>query len=324
MGVNDGAIAIATTVATRAVKPRTALIVGAITKFITPIAVLYLGNAAVASNISENLIFSDAFADVSTKQAFAFMFSGLLGAMIWAAVAYRMKLPNSISHTLLGGIIGAAIAAFGFSAVKWTDYVLVNIVLMVFLAPTIGLVLGFIIMRLLHKMAKRAPRKLNKLMIAIERFNLVVLSAGFASNNSQKSLGIFMMMFALGLSSYSVPPLWVTICFALALTFGLLFGGTSVVNTVGRKIFKLQDEHAVAAQFTTSLVMVVATECGIAVSTGQVLSSSIMGVGASERFRRVNWNTSFRIVRSWLITLPVSGLVSALLYLIIGKLIMGI
>ncbi len=324
MGVNDGAIAIATTVATRAVKPTTAIIVAGLVKFATPIIVFFIGSTAVASNISDNLINNDVFLNISTNEAFAFMLSGLLGAMIWAAIAYKLQIPNSISHTLLGGLIGAAAAAFGFGAIKWTEYVLFNVVFMVFLAPTIGLVLGFLVMAIIHKCAKRASKGISKFLIALERFNLVVLSAGFSSNNSQKALGVFMMLYALQLSTYATPPLWVTICFAAAIALGLLLGGTSVVNTIGRKIFKLQDVHSVAAQLTTSVVMVFATEFGIAVSTGQVLSSSIMGVGASERFRRVNWSTSIRIVLSWLITLPASGLFAALLYYIIGKLIMGI
>ncbi len=324
MGVNDGAIAIATTVATRAVKPKTAIIVAGLVKFATPIIVFYIGSTAVASNISDNLINNNAFMNIDANQSFAFMLSGLLGAMIWAGIAYKAKIPNSISHTLLGGLIGAAAASFGFGAIKWTEYVLFNVVFMVFLAPTIGLVLGYIVMKIIRKMAKTAPRGLSKFMIALERFNLIVLSAGFSSNNSQKSLGVFMMLYALQLSTYSTPPLWVNICFAGAIALGLLLGGTSVINTIGRKIFKLQDVHSVAAQLTTSVVMVLATEFGIAVSTGQVLSSSIMGVGASERFRRVNWKTSVRIVLSWLITLPASGMFSAILYFIIGKLIMGI
>lgn len=326
MGYIDGSTAVATTVATRAIKPRTAVIVAAVTKFCVPILAFFLGQMAVASNMSDSLIDNAAFANISAEKAFAFLISGLTGTLIWCGIVSIFKVPNSASHSLLGGIIGAGIAAFGFSAVQWTRYVIVNVILMVFLAPIIGLVLGFIMMKLFKYLARSASRSISAVLRVLQRINLVVLAGSFSSNNTQKSMGVFMMMAALGLVNYGalVPrfDLYMVIAIAGALTLGMLLGGFQVINTVGRKIFKLQDVHSVVAQFTTNIVMIAVTQLGIPVSTGQVMVSSIMGTGAAERVNSVHWNMAGRIVGSWFLTLPIASAFGAVLYLIIGKLIL--
>ena len=251
MGVNDGSNAIATTVVTRAVQPRTAIFIAAFINFVVPIVVFLLGMLSVADNISYKLISNSAFVDISEKQAFSFVFSGLLGAIIWGGITFCLRIPNSTSHTLLGGIIGAGIAAFGFKSVQWTDYVLLNVVLMIVLAPVVGLILGFIIMKLVRLLARTANRGINKIMVLLQRINLLILASSFSSNNAQKSMGIFFLLGAVGLTAYSSSnvPIWIPICIASALTLGLLLGGYRVINTVGRKIYKLQPVHSVFARY---------------------------------------------------------------------------
>ena len=326
MGINDGSNAIATTVVTRAVQPRTAIFLSAFINFVVPIVVFVLGLLSVADNISYKLIDNAYFADIPDEQAFSFVLSGVLGAIIWGGVTFWLKIPNSTSHTLLGGIIGAGIAAFGFGAVQWTGYVLVNVVLMIVLAPVVGLILGFFLMKLARSLAKSMNRGLNKIMLLLQRINLVILASAFSSNNAQKSMGIFFLVGAVGLTAFTSQsvPIWIPICIAAALTLGLLLGGYRVINTVGRKIYKLEPVHSVVAQFTTSVVMLTATSLGISLSTGQIMSSSIMGVGAAERLNGVHWNTAIRILISWMLTLPCSAGMGALLYLLVGKAIFGI
>ena len=139
-------------------------------------------------------------------------------------------------------------------------------------------------------------------------------------------MGIFFLAGAVGLTVFNSEnvPIWIPICIAAALTMGLLLGGYRVINTVGRKIYKLEPVHSVVAQFTTSVVMLTATTLGISLSTGQIMSSSIMGVGAAERINGVHWNTAIRILISWMLTLPCSAGMGALLYLLVGKAIFKI
>lgn len=328
MGYIDGSTAVATTIAARAVKPRTATIIAAITKFCVPIIAFWLGKIAVAANMAENLIDTRFFEGISADKAFAFLLAGLIGTLVWCGVVGIFKVPNSATHSLLGGIIGAGIVAFGASSIQWTEYVIVNIILMVFLAPIIGLTLGFAFMKLFKYIARYASQSLSRILRIIQRINIVVLSGGFSSNNTQKSLGVFMMMSALGLVSADKLPnnfdFYIVIGIAGALTLGMLLGGYQVIVTVGRKIFKVRDVHSVVSQLTTNIVMITVNELGIPVSTGQVMVSSIMGVGAAQRANSVQWMTAGRIIASWFLTLPVSGAFGAAFYLLIGKLIMGL
>ncbi|MFA5449687.1 MAG: inorganic phosphate transporter [Clostridia bacterium] len=329
-GFNDGSNAIATTIATRALKPRKAIMIAAVAKFVTPFLIYFLGiwtgswGMAVASNISDKTIFPSYFEGISQEMAFIFMLTALLGTFVWGITAYIFRIPISTSHTLIGGIIGAGIAAFGFSSIQWTEFVLIYVILMVALSPIIGLVFSFFLMKLFKRLARKAHRRINSVLVAVQQINIVILSGSFASNNAQKGLGIFMMMGVLGLYTYDQTPVWMVFIIAFALTAGLLLGGFRVVNTIGRKIFKMQDLHSVTAQLATSVVMIAATEMGISVSTGQLMSSSVMGVGAAERAHSVKWDMALRIAVSWFLTLPIAALIGGLFYYILGNLILGL
>lgn len=325
MGYIDGSTAVATTVATRAIKPRDAVIIAAITKFIVPIGAFFVGQMSVASDMSANLLVSKAISGLSQQKAFAFLLSGLSGTLVWCGLVSIIKVPNSASHSLLGGLIGAGIAAFGFEAINWTGYVVVKVILMVFIAPIVGLCLGFFFMKLFKYLARHASRSISTVLRGIQRVNLVFLAGSFSSNNTQKSMGVFMMMAALGLADLGgaagSTDFYMVLAIAGALTLGMLLGGFQVINTVGRKIFKVKDIHSVVSQLTTNLVMITVNQLGMPVSTGQVMVSSVMGVGAAERVNSVHWHMAGKIVGSWFLTLPVASGFGALLYYIIGKLI---
>lgn len=327
MGFNDGSTAIATTIVSRAMPMRSAVIIAAITQFLVPIVTFLISSEAlsVAMNINSNIVSENFFTGLGDKEAFAYIFSAMFGAMLWAIIAFLLKIPNTISHTLLGGLIGAAMVAFGVNSVLWTDYVLLNVVAMVLLAPLVGFILGFIMMRVIKKVAIHATRSVSNVLTVLQRLNLIVLSGAFSSNNSQKALGVVLMLGALGLASYSPEslPVWVVIVVSAALTAGMLFGGIRVINTVGRKIYKVGPIHSVVSQLTTSVVSLVGTGLGISLGMGQVMTGSVMGVGAAERMRGVHWTTAGKIVFGWCMTLPVSGGCSALMYVIV-KAIMGI
>lgn len=327
MGFNDGSTAIATTIVSRAMPMRSAVIIAAITQFLVPIVTFLISSEAlsVAMNINSNIVSENFFTGLGDKEAFAYIFSAMFGAMLWAIIAFLLKIPNTISHTLLGGLIGAAMVAFGVNSVLWTDYVLLNVVAMVLLAPLVGFILGFIMMRVIKKVAIHATRSVSNVLTVLQRLNLIVLAGAFSSNNSQKALGVILMLGALGLASYSPEslPVWVVIVVSAALTAGMLFGGIRVINTVGRKIYKVGPIHSVVSQLTTSVVSLVGTGLGISLGMGQVMTGSVMGVGAAERMRGVHWTTAGKIVFGWCMTLPVSSGCSALMYVIV-KAIMGI
>lgn len=326
MGYNDGANAIASATVTRAFKPRTALIVAAATKFVVPIALYAIGYAAVASTISEGLVSVDAFQGISQIKAFTFLCTALVSALIWGLASSLLHLPNATSYTLMGGIIGSGIAAFGFDSLIW-ETVGVKIILMCFIAPVAGFGAGFVIMRLLRTIFLRSEYTMSqKATLHLQRINMVILSAAFAVNNVQKSMGVYLLAVVAGICSAgaaSSMPMWMVVVFSAAISLGLLTGGTKLVNTIGRRIYRLRPIHSLASLCTTNIIMVFATVFGIPLSAGQVVSSSIMGVGAEERVHSVRWQVAGKIVAGWWLTLPVVAALSACLYLFVANVILG-
>jgi PiT family inorganic phosphate transporter len=326
MGLNDGSNAVATAMVTHAFKPKRAILLAAAAKFAVPLILYAIGYKAIAGTVSTGLIYTGAFDGIQPIKGFAFVLSGLVAALIWGFTTYFFKLPNSTSHTLMGGIIGSGLAAFGFHAVQWSN-VAVKVILMVMLAPVIGLMLGYFLMSLIKKIGIRLEmRGAEKAVRILQRINTVILAGAFSTNNTQKSLGVFILASLVGAADApGRSAAFILIClFAAALTAGLLLGGFRIVNTLGHKIFSMRPVHSLAAQITTTSVMITASALGVPVSTGQIMASSIMGVGAAERKSGVRWNTAGRIILSWFATLPFAAGLGASVYLLIAKVFMGL
>ncbi len=321
LGFNDGANAVASTIATRAMKPMVAITLAAITKFVTPLLLyFFLDNLSVASTV-QRVVSESSIISAPIDSASCFLLAGLLSTLIWSFFTYYRRLPNSASHTLMGGIVGAGIAAFGFSSISWNTVIL-KVLLMALLAPVIGLFVGFIFMKLFRRMARSAPLKINGAMKNIQKINVVLLASSFSLNNVQKSLGVLLLIMSVGnIGSFTGGQydifFMLMLCGAM-LTIGMFFGGYRIINTVGNKIFKLQPFHSVVSQVSTGVIIYASSLFGIPVSTGQVVASSIMGVGASERLSGVQWNTAKRIFLSWVITFPISAILGAVIYLLIA------
>lgn len=329
VGYNDGANAIATATASRAIKPGTALFLASAIKLIVPIAFYLLGYSAVAGTVGSGIMSMDAVAAASPEKGFIFVLTALVSAQFWVWITALAKLPNATTYTLMGGILGSGIAAFGFSSVAWTS-VLLKIVLMCFLTPVVGFLLGFLTLKASNALLKnKKAASCDKALIQLQRFNMVFLAGAFALNNVQKSMGVYMLAMTAGMFSGSVfspngnMPVWAVVAFAAAMTLGVLTGGFALINTIGRKIFKIRHDHSHASLLTTNFIMVLATVFGIPLAAGQAVSSSIMGVGAAEKFHRVKWLTAGRIVAGWWLTLPVVAVFGAAIYLFIAKVILG-
>lgn len=326
MGFNGGSNAIATTVVTRAIEVRTAIIISAIIKFIVPVgmwALMKWGVSlfSVASNIGTKMIYPTYFAQIVTeKAAFAFMFSGLLGAMIWALISYFTKVPISISHTLLGGVFGAAIAAFDtLKCIQWKETVAFDVMAMILIAPAIAMVLGFLLMKFAKRMLWGASRRAGTALLYVQKVNFVILAGAFASNNSQKALGVVVLMGSMGLLGFNGManiPFWAVACVGLALMLGMLGGGYRIMNTIGRKLFKVEPIHSVVAQLTTSIITLTGNFTGIPLGMGQAMTASVIGAGAADRIKAVNWSTAGKITIGWTLTMPIAmGIGAASYYL---------
>jgi inorganic phosphate transporter, PiT family len=307
-GFHDTANAIATSVSTRALKPEHAILMSATANFVGA-----LSGTAVAKTIASGLATTPDGAAGQVVVAAA-----LVGAIAWNLLTWRLGIPSSSSHALIGGLLGAVIVAVGFDAILIEgvrDKVLVPLVL----SPILGVVIGFTLMVVLLNVFRSAhPRRMN------DRFRrLQVLSAGYmafshGSNDAQKTMGIMTLaLFTAGVIPTDDVPLWVILLAASAISLGTAAGGWRIIKTMGQKVVKLDPVHGFAAETTAATIIFVASHLGMPVSTTHVISSAIIGVGSSDRLSAVRWGVAGNIVTAWVLTIPASGLAAALSYVVL-------
>ena len=325
MGYSDGSNAVATSVATKAISPKVAVFLSAGVQFVTVIAMYFLvKDISVASTVGKGLIETGAYSGLSSGKAFLYLLSALLSAISLSLITFFLKQPNSTSHTLLGGIIGAGIAAFGFDAVRWEN-VLLRIVLIILLAPILSLTIGYLFNKVLRKIALRATMGAGKVVKWLQRVNVVILSSAISINDGQKAIGVYLLIATLGFAPIAAKPSFgLILLFGGALALGMILGGYRIIITIGTKLFKIKPLMSLSSQIATSVVMFSSSALGIPVSTGQVISSTVVGIGVSERLRGVKWKTIERIAIGWLITMPATIVFGSLFYLIINGIFGGI
>jgi len=307
-GFHDTANAIATSVSTRALKPEHAILMSATANFVGA-----LTGTAVAKTIASGLATTPDGAAGQTIVAAA-----LVGAILWNLLTWRLGIPSSSSHALIGGLLGAVIASVGVEAIK-LEGVRDKVLLPLVLSPVLGIAIGFALMVVLLNVFRGAhPKRIN------ERFRrLQVLSAAFmafshGSNDAQKTMGIMTLaLFTAGVIPNQDIPLWVILLAASAISLGTAAGGWRIIRTMGQRVVKLDPVHGFAAETTAASIIFAASHFGMPVSTTHVISSAIMGVGASDRLSAVRWGVAGNIVIAWILTIPASALAAALAFVIL-------
>jgi len=301
-GFHDTANAIATSVSTKAVSPRVAILIAATFNFLGA-----LSGTAVATTIGKNIV---APHDVVPLVILA----ALSGAIFWNLFTWYFGIPSSSSHALIGGLIGAVIARSGSAAVLWDGFL--KILAGLISSPLIGLVMGSMVMTLLFWLFKKSsPVKINMKFRSLQILSACTASFAHGSNDAQKSMGIIALaLVSAGTIDAFYIPLWVKIACAVSMSAGTAFGGWRIIRTMGGKIFRIEPINGFAADFTSSTVIYGASLMGIPVSTTHVVSSAIMGVGAAKRLRGVRWNIARQIIIAWFVTIPSAAVVSMLIY----------
>jgi PiT family inorganic phosphate transporter len=315
-GFHDASNIIATVIASHAMTPVQAATVVGIFEFLGPI----LGGTAVADTIGK-------FVDVSALEASVSMviiLYGIFGAITWNLSTWWFGIPSSSSHSLVGGLVGAVVAAAGPSYVVWGfselgDGHLTGVTKVLFaliVSPIIGFWTGFLIHRVLGFLLRAARPSANRHLRRVQWLTSAGLAFSHGANDAQKSMGIITMILLLGgfIDRFDVP-FWVIFSCAAAITLGILSGGWRIVRTVGFGIYKVRPLHAFDAQLTSASVIFSASVIGAPVSSTHVVSSSIMGIGASERPKAVRWAKAKEIVSTWIITMPGSATVAVITYL---------
>ena len=297
-GFHDTANAIATSVATRALRPQYALLMATVFNFVGAFA-----GTAVAKTIGAGLVNEQTTSQVIVASA-------LIGAIAWNLITWWLGLPSSSSHALVGGLIGATIASVGTGALK-LDGIWNKVLLPLITSPIAGFVIALVLMTVLSWVFRNAARK--PLGAAFRR--LQVFSAGYmafahGSNDAQKTMGIITLaLFSAGvIPTVDVPP-WVIVIAASAISLGTAIGGWRIMHTMGHRVVELEPIHGFAAETTAATVLLTTAHLGMPVSTTHVISSAIMGVGASRGVRGVRWGVARRILVAWVLTIPAAGLV---------------
>jgi PiT family inorganic phosphate transporter len=309
-GFHDTANAIATSVSTRALRPEHAILMSATANFVGA-----LTGTAVAKTISSGLATTPEGAAGQTIVAAA-----LIGAITWNLITWRLGIPSSSSHALIGGLLGAVIVSVGAGAIK-LDGVLGKVVLPLVLSPVIGIVFGFLAMVVILNVFRNAnPRRMNDRFRRLQVVSAALMAFSHGSNDAQKTMGIMTLaLVAAGLLPANAPiPVWVILLAAAAISLGTAAGGWRIIKTMGQKVVKLDPVHGFAAETTAATIILGASSLGMPVSTTHVISSAIMGVGTSHRLSAVRWGVAGNIVVAWVLTIPASGLVAAIAYVLIS------
>lgn len=303
-GFHDTANAIATSVSTRALKPRTAIMLAAVMNFLG--AIMFTG---VAKTIGGSV------ADPATlDNGLEVLIATLLAAIIWNLVTWWFGIPSSSSHALIGALAGAVFVGAGSEKLNWSGFR--TIIEGLLLSPVIAFVVGYIIMMLLKWIfAKRSPHTVNKGFRTMQIVTAAIQSFTHGTNDAQKAMGI--ITFALVTAEYQnhmEVPLWVKLSAATAMALGTSIGGWKIIKTMGTKIFKIEPINGFAADITGASVIFSATMLHLPVSTTHAITSAILGVGSAKRFSAVRWSLAGRIVIAWFITIPIVAVLSGLIY----------
>ncbi len=297
-GFHDAANSIATVVSTRVLSPRWAVSWAAFFNFI---AFLFFG-LNVANTIGKGVI-------EPTSVTVPVITAALLGALVWNLITWYYGIPSSSSHALVGGLAGAAIQHVGVNVVIFAG--IWKITIFIFLAPLVGLAVGFIFMLATYWIFHRStPTRVGKLFRTLQLCSAAAYSLGHGGNDAQKTMGVILVLLIAGhmVAPSSNIPLWVVLACHTAMGLGTMAGGWRIVKTMGQKICKLQPVQGFCAESAGAFMLYFATWAGIPVSTTHVITGSIVGVGSTRGIHAIKWGVAGRVVWAWVLTIPCSAL----------------
>jgi PiT family inorganic phosphate transporter len=309
-GFHDTANAIATSVSTRALKPQWAILMSAVANFGGA-----LTGTAVAKTVGAGLISHQA-------EGQAVVAAALVGAIAWNLFTWRLGIPSSSSHALIGGLLGAAAVAAGFGA--WNvGGILGKVLLPLIGSPVAGFAVALVLMVIIFNVFRRAhPRLMNDSFRRLQVLSAAFMAFSHGSNDAQKTMGVMTLaLLTAGVIPEFKVPLPVILAAATAMSLGTAAGGWRIIRTMGTRVVKLDPVHGFAAETTAASVIILASHFGMPVSTTHVISGAIMGVGSSDRFNAVRWAVARNIGIAWVLTLPAAAAMAAIAYLLLRPLL---
>jgi PiT family inorganic phosphate transporter len=301
-GIHDSSNVVATMISSRALSPRLALGITALANFVGP----FVFGVAVAETIGHEIVSAESISENVVLAA-------LSSAIVWNLLTWYLGFPSSSSHALIGGFVGAVMIAAGWGAIQIEG--LEKVLIALFASPIVGFLVGYLILRLTILLSWNASPHINTIFRQSQVLTALALALSHGTNDAQKTMGIITLALVTGgyLSTFAVPT-WVILVCALMIALGTMLGGWKLIRTLGGKFYKIRPVDGFASQLASAAVILSATLVGGPVSTTQVVSSAIMGVGTAERANKVRWGVAQEIAAAWLLTIPATALLAAGVY----------
>jgi len=308
-GIHDSSNIVATMISSRALSPLVALGMTAVAEFSGP----FIFGVAVANTIGHEVVVAEAINTVV-------LLAALSSAILWNLLTWYLGFPSSSSHALIGGLVGAVVMGAGWQAIQIPG--IGKILIALFTSPIIGFAFGYILLRLILILSWKASPGINRLFKRGQIFTALALALSHGANDAQKTMGIITLALVTGgyLKVFAVP-IWVILLCAGMIALGTAVGGQRLIRTLGGKFYKIRPVDGFAVQMTSAVVILGASLVGGPVSTTQVVSSAIMGVGAAERMNKVRWGVAQEIATAWLLTIPATALLAAGIYWVLSQII---
>lgn len=301
-GFHGGANVVATVISSRAMSPRTILTLAGLAEFVGP----FLFGVAVAETIGKDL------ADLQ-HLTMPVVTAAVLSSIVWKVITWRIGISSSSSHALFGGLVGAVTIGSGLAVLHGRGVSKVAVALL--LSPVLGLFLGHLAMKVVLFLARGATPGINQFFRRGQWVTAVLLALSHSVNDAQKSMGILTLgLVATGMRETFEVPLWVVASAAGAMALGTTVGSRRLIKTIGGKFYKIRPVHGFTAQVTAGTIILGAALLGGPVSTTQVISSTIIGVGSAERLNKVRWRVLYDISLAWFLTIPATALMAVIFY----------
>ena len=301
-GVHDSSNIVATMISSRAIQPRAALLMTALAEFSGP----FIFGVAVANTIGHEIV-------ASQHLNMLVIIASLIAAIAWNILTWIMGIPSSSSHALIGGIIGAVVIGAGWQQIQLAG--VLKVVLTLFISPVVGFFAGMLVANIVYALSWKATPRINGVFKRLQVVTSFGLALSHGTNDAQKTMGVITLGLVIsGFQKDFSVPLWVILICALAISLGTSVGGWQLIRTLGSKFYKIRPIHGFAAQATSAAVILTASLFGGPVSTTQVVSTAIMGVGAAERMSKVRWGVAGEIISAWFLTIPATALLASGIY----------
>lgn len=305
-GIHDSSNVVATMISSRALEPRLALGLTALANFFGP----FVFGVAVATTIGEEIVAASAINE-------NVLLAALASAIFWNLLTWYLGFPSSSSHALMGGFIGAVIVGAGWGSIHLAG--MEKILIALFTSPIIGFIFGYLILRITIIFSWNASPRINQFFRQSQVLTALALALSHGTNDAQKTMGIITLALVTdGFLTVFKVPTWVILACATMIALGTALGGWKLIRTLGGRIFRIRPVDGFASQLASAAVILSASLVGGPVSTTQVVSSAILGVGTGERANKVRWGVAQEIVTAWLLTIPATALAAAGFYWLLG------